>query len=101
MRVDAVWCSRACYIRVKREGNRYEPPTRRPTRDGSGVRLYLSQREAEALLQRMVPTSVVEKIIGKLKDPEPLPGQTNIIDALKGVEHGDDASQAEAQAQAS
>lgn len=73
MRVDAVWCSRACYIRVKREGNRYEPTTRRPTRDGGGVRLYLSQLEAEILAQGRVPGSVIDKIEAKLKVPEPIP----------------------------
>src|SRR5918995_4663870 len=41
MRADARWASPACRMRVKRGASPNEARTRRPSRDGRGVRLYI------------------------------------------------------------
>lgn len=41
MRSDAVYASEACEKRHKRRGSTDKGPTRRPSRDGQGTRLYI------------------------------------------------------------
>ncbi len=45
MRVDAVWATEACRQRAQRRPSAYKGRTRRATRDGAGIRLYLTRQD--------------------------------------------------------
>lgn len=49
------------------------------------MRLYVSEREAEALSRGECPDTVAEKAKAKLKPPLPMRGQTDILTALAAV----------------
>jgi hypothetical protein len=66
------------------ERNRDAQRKRTPRKRGPdmGVRLYISTADAEALARGEVTPAVVEKVAAKLKPPEPLAGQLDIITTL-------------------
>ena len=87
----ARFCSNACKSRSWRDRTGYviQAATskrvrhRRTTRDGLGVRLYLSETEAAALARGEVPATVAAKAKAKLRPPAPIAGQTTIYDHLE------------------
>jgi hypothetical protein len=90
-RSNQLYCSQGCRTAAWRARHglilqtRPNPLLRRKSRDGVGIRPYLTPTEADELIAGRVPASVVAKLEAKLKPPEPLPGQLNIIDALEGT----------------
>jgi hypothetical protein len=79
---QAAWKLRSGY----RVLGRQRTSQRRKTRDGRGVRLYVTVREAQIMVTGTTPPSVVTKLAAKLKPPAPLPGQIDLIEALAEVE---------------
>lgn len=84
------YASAACRARDWKRRTGYGPPAavrtrerRRESRDGRGVRLYITEDEARALADYRLPITVAEKVRAKLKPPAPMPGQTNIYDCLE------------------
>lgn len=64
-----------------------KPPRKRKDK---GVRLYISTQEAEALARGETPASVSAKATAKLKAPDPLPGQMDLVTELSRIEEGTD-----------
>lgn len=92
MRSDAAWCSRSCYLRCHRGESAFTSPTevaRRPSRNGVGVRLYISALEAAELMEGRVPASVAAKVRAKLKPAAPIEGQTDLLTELARIEEPD------------
>jgi hypothetical protein len=79
-RAKALYCSQACRQAVWRAKHglvlqtRRKPSLRRQTRDGAGVRLYLSPDEAQELLRLPVPLEVRAKLLTKLGKEIPWKG---------------------------
>lgn len=100
-RRNARYCSQACRQADWRQRHglilqtvRKASP-RRKSREGRGVRVYLSTNEAESLLVGNVLASVRAKVQGKLRPADPIPGQQSIYDAIT---EDDDASRNETSA---
>lgn len=96
----ARYCSNACKSQGWRDREGYvltavrkacQTPKRRATRDGNGMRLYVSTAEARELAAGRTPATVAAKASAKLKPADPLPGQQSIYDALTEESHGDAA----------
>lgn len=83
----------------KRNGDAQKSGKRRQTRNGDGVRLYISTAEAEALLRGEIRDAVKRKVAAKLKPADPIPGQQSIYDVL--TEEHDASATAESEAPAS
>jgi hypothetical protein len=85
---EARWCSKAHRQAGWKERVGYrlvahrKASQRRPTREGRGVRVYISTQEAEELAAGRLPGSVVRKAQSKLKPADPIPGQQSIYDVL-------------------
>ena len=55
LRSDAVWCSRKCYMTVKRDPSAYRAPTRTPHPGGPQVSYRKAVDEVAFLLTHVVP----------------------------------------------
>ncbi len=93
-RPNGRYASDACRARHWKERNDYGRgraasavrTPRRPSRDGKNVRLSITPAECEALARGEALPNVVRKAAAKLKPPAPMPGQTDLIEALAEVE---------------
>lgn len=85
----ALYCSHAHRQEAWKEKHGYrlygrkKASQRRKSREGRGVRPYLSTNEALELLKLPIPSSVRAKLESKLKPPDPLPGQLDIVTELE------------------
>lgn len=59
-------------------------------------RLYITDRELEPLARGVVLPSLAAKAAAKLKAPEPLPGQMDLVTELAHIEEGTSACSPEA-----
>jgi hypothetical protein len=91
---QALYCSHAHRQEAWKEKHGYrlygrkKASQRRRSREGQGVRPYLSTDEALELLKLPIPASVRAKLESKLKPADPLPGQLDIVTELaKENEH--------------
>jgi hypothetical protein len=88
-RPDALYCTPAHRLAAWRAENDPENAPARPNkreRKGTGITIYVNKHEMAELAEGRVPATVVAKAAAKLKPPAPLPGQTDLIEALAEVE---------------
>lgn len=92
-RPNGRYASDACRARDWKVKHNYGPQgprkgrsngSRRKSREGRGVRPYLSTNEALELLKLPIPASVRAKLESKLQSAELLPGQLDIVTELEG-----------------
>lgn len=89
-RPNGLYASDACRARAWKARRNYGPQEprkgrsngRRRSRDGNGVKLYVTPAEAEALARGVVLPSLATKATAKLKPAAQIAGQQSIYDVL-------------------
>lgn len=61
MRSDAEWRTPACRMRAQRAASTHKARTRLPSRDGKGIRIYLTEHELARLTANEITDSVWRK----------------------------------------